>query len=64
VTNHNPIEEYIFWKHFIDKKLKVENSIPKLLYDLLDHAETDMMYYLIDKHQVLSIKEMNDPSIH
>lgn len=63
MIEQSPIEEYIFWKDFIYKRLQINNSVPKLLYDLLDNAETNMMYYLMEKHHILAPKN-NNSSIH
>jgi hypothetical protein len=64
ITNNTPIEEYIFWKHFIDKKIKTNELIPEILYEFLDKAETNMMFYLINKHHILNSQEDSLKSIH
>ncbi|MFK5892144.1 MAG: hypothetical protein QM504_02870 [Pseudomonadota bacterium] len=60
----NPVDEYIFWKQFIDNKLKIKEPIPGLLYELLDSAETHMLFYLMDKHHILNSEEKSLISIH
>ena len=64
ISKNTPIEEYIFWKHFIDKKIKTNELIPVILYELLDKAETNMMFYLMNKHHILSSQEDSFKSIH
>jgi len=64
VTNSTPVDEYIFWKNFIDNKQKTNESIPEILYELLDKAETNMMFYLMNKHHLLNAQEQSLKSIH
>jgi len=64
VINSTPIDEYIFWKQFIEEKLKTDESIPRILYELLESAETHMMFYLMDKHHILKSENMPLLSIH
>ncbi|MFK5986995.1 MAG: hypothetical protein QM479_16425 [Pseudomonadota bacterium] len=59
MTNDTPIDEYIFWKHFIEDKQKTEDSIPQILYEVLDNAEAEMLFYLIDKRRLSSTTEVS-----
>ena len=50
MTNDTPIDEMFFWKILIEDKQDSGESIPEMMFELLDHAEKKTLYYLIDKY--------------
>ena len=51
MIRHTPIDEYVFWKKLIQDKQEMNEEIPRIIHELLDNAEAEMLFYLIEKKQ-------------
>lgn len=53
-----PIDEYIFWKNFIEAKQETGESVPDIVYELLEQAQKKTMYYLMEKFSVSNNRDI------
>jgi len=48
--NSTPIDEYYFWKDFIETKQENNEKVPDEMLIFLKDVESRMINYLMDKH--------------
>lgn len=52
MTGNAPIDEYVFWKSIIEEKQETGESVPEILYELLELAQKKTLYYLMEKFSI------------
>jgi len=52
MSNNMPIDEYSFWKNTIEDMQDTGESVPGMMFDLLEHAEKKTLQFLMAKYNV------------
>lgn len=60
MTDNTPIDEFFFWKKFIEDKQDAGESIPCRAHEAMLLAEKKMLFFLMDKYHINNASEKFD----